>query len=100
VGMKIGQRAIDVHLKPFEPVQRMMAARSLDIPGLIKEHAGLLDLAKQVETSKDPSLAQTLIERERAFLERVRDTREKLLELAKQHPEKFPGGSVKAPDAQ
>ena len=46
----------------------------------------LIDLARQVETSKDPSLAHTLIDRERAFLERVEDTKSKLLELAKKQP--------------
>lgn len=96
IGMKIGQRVIDVTLDPMAPLRGVGARNGLDLGALQREQHQLAELAARVEARKDPALAQELVEREQAFLGKVRDARAKLLELARAHPGEISASQRKA----
>lgn len=99
VGMKIGQRLVDVTIDPMKPLRDLAKPAHIDIDGLAAEREALLEMAKQLDADKanaDPAKAQLLLAREKAFLERVQRAREKLLELAAKHPEKVPAEQLAA----
>lgn len=99
IGMKIGQRVVDVTLDPMKPLRDVGKRHSIDVDALITERDTLEKLAAKVKDDKDPSLAQDLIEREQRFLESERDVRERLIELGKAHPEQVPAGKLAAVEA-
>lgn len=89
VGMKIGQRMIDHSIDPLKPFKQLGAKNGIDVKGLLTEKTELERLARDVADTKDPALAQELIDRERAYLQRERDVRDRLIEYAQRHPERM-----------
>ena len=99
VGMKIGQRIIDVHLDPMKPMRELGRKSSLNIDALEAERKELITLSETVKNTTDPAtrkvLAEQLVAREKAFLENVRETRDRLIELAEKHPGQFSAAKLK-----
>ena len=99
VGMKVGQRVIDHTIDPLKPFRELGAKNGIDVKGLLTEKAELEQLARDVADTKDPARAQELIERERAYLARERDVRERLIEQAQKHPERVSGRQLRELEA-
>ena len=99
VGMKIGQRLVDVTIDPMKPLRELGRPHGIDVDGLAAERAALIELSKRVENTADPAarqtLAESLVQREKAFLENVRETRDRLIELAEKNPGKIGAATLK-----
>ncbi|MEJ7598102.1 MAG: DUF4157 domain-containing protein [Kofleriaceae bacterium] len=99
VGMKIGQRLVDVTLDPMKPLRDLGKQNAINVDALIAERTALRELADKVHETTDPAarklLAEQLVDREKAFLENVRETRDRLIELAEKNPAKVNAGKLK-----
>ncbi|MBA3461248.1 MAG: DUF4157 domain-containing protein [Deltaproteobacteria bacterium] len=99
VGMKIGQRVVDVTIDPMKPLRQLGRKNSIDIDALETQQKELIKLAGDVDKATDPAtrkaLSEQLIQGEKAFYENVRETRDKLIELAEKNPGKISEAKLK-----